>query len=217
MSNLLKSKFLLGAVIVAVLAVGAVVVNATPAAAADCSITSTLRVGSKGDQVKCLQTTVGVTADGKFGPKTKAAVQAWQSNAGLVADGVFGAKSRAAFVGGTVPVTPAVSGCEGGALYNANTGAPCVATTPPVAQTGPVSVSPASDTPASAYIIANQATADLLHFTFTGTGTVNTVVLQRTGISDQNTLSSLYLFDGNTRLTDGYSFNNVGIHISNVL
>ena len=94
----LKSKFLLGVMVVAVMVVG-LAVDVNQAAAADCTITTTLKVGSKGDEVKCLQTAVGVKADGSFGPKTKAAVMAWQKTAGLTADGVFGAKSRAAFAG----------------------------------------------------------------------------------------------------------------------
>src|SRR3989344_3335797 len=207
MSNLLKSKFLLGAMIVAIMFVGVVAFDATPAAA-DCSITSTLRVGSKGDQVKCLQTIVGATADGSFGPLTKAAVMAWQSGRSLVADGVVGPLTRAALLGGAVSGNfPA--GCSSASGYSPTTGASC-STGAVAGQTGPVSASLASDNPASGYIIGGQATADLAHFTFSGVGTLNTVVLQRTGVSDQNTLSSVYLYDGATRLTDGYSFNNSG-------
>ena len=74
-----------------------------------------------------------------------------------------------------------------------------------------------SDNPAAGYIIENQATADVAHFTFTGNGTVNSVTLTRTGISDQNTLQNVYLYDGNTRITDGYSFNsNSQIVINNL-
>jgi hypothetical protein len=180
MSNLLKSKFLLGAMIVAVMAVGVVVANATPAAAADCSITSTLRVGSKGDQVKCLQATVGVTADGSFGKLTKAAVQAWQTSKGLVADGIFGAKSRAAFTGSSTSTTysagcsagtlyssttgqpcssttTTVAGCENGALYNSNTGASCSGAVV-VPTTGSVTVSLASDNPAAGTLLIDDTT-----------------------------------------------------------
>src|SRR3990167_8112463 len=233
MSNLLKSKFLLGAMIVAIMFVGVVAFDATPAAA-DCSITSTLRVGSKGDQVKCLQTIVGATADGSFGPLTKAAVMAWQSGRSLVADGVVGPLTRAALLGGavsgnfpagcssasgyssttgvkcdSVQANTFPAGCTSASVYSPTTGASC-STGAVAGQTGPVSASLASDNPASGYIIGGQATADLAHFTFSGVGTLNTVVLQRTGVSDQNTLSSVYLYDGATRLTDGYSFNNSG-------
>ena len=64
-------------------------------AAADCTITSTLRAGSVGAEVQCMQSIVGATADGKFGPKTVAAVKVWQASNGLVADGVVGPKTKA--------------------------------------------------------------------------------------------------------------------------
>lgn len=208
MSNLLKSKFLLGLMTVAVMFVGVVAV-ATPASAADCTITKTLKMGAKGAEVKCLQALVGVKADGSFGKGTKAAVIAWQKSAGLTADGVVGAKSRAALMGGTVTTTTGYpAGCTSSAGYSSTTGQPC--STGSMTQTGPVQAMLSTDTPASGYIVGNQATADLLHVTFTGSGVVNQVVLQRTGISDQNTLNNVYLYDGMTRLTDGYSFNNVG-------
>jgi hypothetical protein len=234
MSNLFKSKFLLGVMVVAVMFGAFAVVKTEKAAASTCTITTTLRVGSKGAEVKCLQAGLdnGLAGDGSFGPKTKASVVAWQKSVGLVADGVFGAKSRAAWTGVTMTFP---AGCTSGTGFSSTTGQPCtgtVNTTLPAGctstagfspvtgascstgavgnQTGPVSVMLSSDNPASGYIIANQATADLLHFTFTGSGTVNSVVLQRTGISDQNTLNNVYLYDGTMRLTDGYSFNNSG-------
>ena len=49
-----------------------------------------------------------------------------------------------------------------------------------------------------------------MHITFSGSGTVNSVTLSRGGVSDQNTLSNVYLYDGVQRLTDGYSFNTNG-------
>src|SRR3989344_6312086 len=144
MSNLLKSKYLLGVMVASVLFVGVVLFAfafATTALAADCSITSTLRVGSKGDQVKCLQAAVGATADGIFGPKTKAAVVAWQASVGLVADGVFGPKSNAAWSGGSMSMTyPA--GCTSGTGYSPTTGMPC---------TGMMSGYPAGCTSASGF------------------------------------------------------------------
>src|ERR1035437_8194446 len=97
MSNLLKSKFLLGVMTVAIMFVGAVAV-ATPAAA-DCSITTTLRVGSTGVEVQCLQGKVGATADGSFGPLTLASVKTFQASHGLVADGIVGPLSRAVLNG----------------------------------------------------------------------------------------------------------------------
>lgn len=52
--------------------------------------TMTLKVGSKGSQVAAMQAVVGATADGNFGPMTKAKVMSFQSMKGLVADGVVG-------------------------------------------------------------------------------------------------------------------------------
>lgn len=58
--------------------------------------TMTLKVGSKGSQVAAMQSVVGATADGNFGPMTKAKVMSFQSMKGLVADGVVGPATGAA-------------------------------------------------------------------------------------------------------------------------
>ncbi len=111
--------------IVAVMFVGFVAVAQTTEAA--CSITTTLRVGSKGAEVSCLQNALGgVSVDGNFGPMTKTAVMAWQASHGLTADGVFGAMSRAAWMStsssntGTYP-----AGCTSNTGYSTTTGASC--------------------------------------------------------------------------------------------
>jgi putative chitinase len=57
--------------------------------------TTTLRVGSRGSEVKQMQAKLGITADGVFGPGTAKAVKEWQKSKGLVADGVIGPKSLA--------------------------------------------------------------------------------------------------------------------------
>jgi putative chitinase len=49
-----------------------------------------LKNGSKGEEVKQLQTLLGATADGSFGPGTEAKVKAWQAANGLTADGIVG-------------------------------------------------------------------------------------------------------------------------------
>jgi peptidoglycan hydrolase-like protein with peptidoglycan-binding domain len=85
----------------------------------------TLRVGRVGDDVRCLQQGLKITADGKFGPQTKAAVVAWQARWGLVADGMFGAKSHASWVanGGNSGNFP--EGCESASGYSRTTGLSC--------------------------------------------------------------------------------------------
>ena len=54
------------------------------------SHTVTLRRGSAGSQVMAMQSVIGASADGKFGPRTEAAVKAFQASKGLVADGIVG-------------------------------------------------------------------------------------------------------------------------------
>jgi len=49
-----------------------------------------LKTGSTGDQVKQLQTRLGLNADGIFGSGTEAGVKAWQAQNGLSADGIVG-------------------------------------------------------------------------------------------------------------------------------
>lgn len=67
-----------------------------------------LRSGSSGDDVRRLQTLLGVTVDGAFGPATKAAVQTFQREHALVADGVVGGYTWKALEAGQVqPEAPA--------------------------------------------------------------------------------------------------------------
>lgn len=55
---------------------------------------STLKVGAKGQQVRVLQKLVGgLTVDGDFGPKTRAAVSAYQKKHKLVSSGVVDIKT----------------------------------------------------------------------------------------------------------------------------
>jgi putative chitinase len=49
-----------------------------------------LKLGSTGEDVKKLQTKLGVEPIGTFGPKTEAAVKAWQKANGLLDDGIVG-------------------------------------------------------------------------------------------------------------------------------
>lgn len=49
-----------------------------------------LKIGSSGEEVKKLQTKLGLVADGGFGPKTETKVKEWQTANGLKADGIVG-------------------------------------------------------------------------------------------------------------------------------
>ncbi len=57
--------------------------------------TMTLKKGSMGVEVIELQKVLGITADGKFGPKTQTALVQFQVSKGLVGDGIAGPKTRA--------------------------------------------------------------------------------------------------------------------------
>lgn len=95
---------------------------------AACSITSVLRMGSKGAEVECLQGKVGTVADGVFGPKTAAAVMVFQSNNGLVPDGVVGPLSRAVLNGTVTNNDNSPVGCTETSLFSSTTGLPCSST-----------------------------------------------------------------------------------------
>lgn len=79
---------------------------------------TTLRIGSTGDEVKKLQTSLGFTGkdvDGIYGNKTAAAVRDYQSANGLSVDGIAGNQTLGSLYGGSTPVAttapsaPAVS------------------------------------------------------------------------------------------------------------
>lgn len=55
-----------------------------------------LKIGSKGEDVKILQSFLKLKADGNFGPKTQVAVQKWQKSNGLIDDGIVGPRTWAA-------------------------------------------------------------------------------------------------------------------------
>lgn len=99
------------------------------------------------------------------------------------------------------------AGCTSTVGFSSTTGASC-GTGVVVAVSGPVSASLANDNPAASAVVAGQATADLMHISFTGNGTITNVKLQRTGISANSTLSNVYLYQGNVRVADGTAVNN---------
>jgi putative chitinase len=61
-----------------------------------------LKNGSKGEDVKKLQTKLGLTADGSFGSGTEKSVKEWQSANGLTPDGIVGDGTWSKMFGSTV-------------------------------------------------------------------------------------------------------------------
>jgi peptidoglycan DL-endopeptidase CwlO len=70
--------------------------------------TTLLKKGSRGPAVSALQSQLGITADGVFGPQTKAAVKSFQARNGLLVDGIVGPQTRGA-LGGTTTSTSTTS------------------------------------------------------------------------------------------------------------
>ena len=63
-----------------------------------------LKNGSRGEEVKQLQTLLGLGADGVFGPGTEAKVKEWQAANGLTADGIVGPGTWGKMFGTATPV-----------------------------------------------------------------------------------------------------------------
>lgn len=228
-----KFKVALGSTIAALsLVAGSVFAGYAPTAA----FTRSLTTGSTGSDVKMLQemlnacadTALAVTAGSAgsagyesmyFGNATKAAVAKYQTKYNISpAVGYFGPMTRANVAakgnecGTTTTTLP--PGCVSTSGFSPITGQPCSGGS--TTQTGPVTASLAATNPAPSVLVAGQATANLAQFTFTGSGAVTQVTLQRIGVSADSTLSNVYLFDGATRLTDASSVSNNGAITFNV-
>lgn len=65
----------------------------------------TLKLGSRGPEVKMLQSALSLNVDGIFGPVAEETVKAYQASHGLVADGIVGKKTWEAIGVHQIPVT----------------------------------------------------------------------------------------------------------------
>ena len=161
--------------------------------------TQNMKLGSSGAQVLELQkalnnqgftiSTTGVGSVGNettyFGAKTKAAVIKYQAANNIINTGNVYALTRAAL---NAKCTPS----------SGNTGT----TTP--STSGAVSVSLSAVQPNNV-LVEKSSHAKLVDFTFSGTGIVTGVKLQRIGVSNNSSLVNVYLYDGNTRISDASS------------
>src|SRR3989338_6981702 len=169
-----------------------------------CVFTMSLHTGSSGAQGTCLQKaliaggySISAGATGYFGSQTKSAVIAWQKAAGVSpAFGYFGPISRAAFnlAGGTsnTPETP---------------------TTPSTPLTGNgLKVMIASDSPSGVALVQGQAAAELGKFTFSNPTAaainVTSLTFNRIGVSNDSTMTNVYLYSGEARITDSAGISN---------
>jgi len=161
-----------------------------------CSFSRDLTLGSKGDDVTCLQNYLTGTghftysggATGYFGPITQAAVAAWQTaNAVTPPAGYFGPISRAKYT--SVAGTSGTPGTPG---------------TPAVG--APLSVSVATDTPVSQNILAGSANVTVAKVNLTGSATEDTSVSALTVKSygtanlNANDILLVKIYDGATQV-----------------
>lgn len=163
----------------------------------------------------------------KFGPATRSAVNKFQAlhlaELGITAPtGNVFAGTRALLnevctgsvstnTGSTGSTLPA--GCSSTAGFSSLTGASCatgvVTTNPGTTVSGPVSVTLASSQPMN-MVVAGQAAAALGDFVFSGNGTVKSVKLMRVGMSDDQTLTNVYLYEGMNRVAGPASISRDG-------
>lgn len=181
------------------ISMGALVVAS--AQSANFQFTQNMKLGSTGAQVMQLQKTLnstgytvataGVGSAGMetsyFGAATKRAVIKFQEANGIINTGNVFALTRAALNSAAVVTTPGTG-----------------TTTP--STSGSLSVSLSSMQP-NTVLVASSSRAKLADLVFSGNGSVVSVKLMRTGVSNNDTLSNVYLYDTATgvRLTDAAS------------
>jgi len=166
-----------------------------------CSFTGDLTVGSKGAEVTCLQNaliaagySIPAGATGYFGSQTVAAVSAWQKAAGVSpAAGYFGSISRAAFKLGSSTGSTGSTGGTGSTGPSAGTG------------TG-LKVSVSATSPNGSALVAGQGIGNLGEFTFANPTAspinVTGLTFNRIGVSNDETMTNVYLYNAGKRLTD---------------
>ena len=105
------------AVVITTVLGGSLVVGEPPRVDAACSISTALRLGSSGEQVRCLQSTLNAQGynsgpvDGRFGPMTYRAVFRYQQTKRLFVDGIVGRQTGTSLgIWGTRPAGVATTG-----------------------------------------------------------------------------------------------------------
>jgi len=183
--------------------------TSTYTACAGVTFSGYLRVGSVGQDVKCLQQimngkgyTVATTGAGSpgnettyFGSRTLQAVQQWQAAQGWVIASQVGPKSIAL-----------LNSIVAGSSTTTGTGTGTGTTTPTGAG---LTVSLASDNPAAGTVVDTQGLATLAKINFYNGDNaevkITNLKLKRIGIAADSTLGNVYLFEGAKRLTDSAS------------
>ena len=175
------------------------------APAGACAFTRSLTMGSRGEDVTCLQSYLMSTghftyaggATGYFGNITKSAVAAWQAANGVSpAAGYFGPISRAKYDALVAMATPLPTAT----LFPTPT--PTISGSPVVPAGSGLSVVASSDQPADGALAPpNAMRVPVLGVVFTasndGDVTVKNLVVERTGQADDTAIDSIVLLDDN--------------------
>ncbi len=193
--------------------IGGMIVSAVSASAAlnlptqSCAyvFNTNMKLGSRGTDVMNLQKVLNmypqtqVSASGAgspgmetsyFGPATRTAANKFQA-LHLVELGI------------TAPTGNVFAGTRGLLNQVCNGTVSQIPGQPPVIS-GPVAASLSGNQP-TGMVVASQSGARLLDVTLTGNGAVTAMQLQRIGASADTDLTNVYLYDGNTRITDAAS------------
>lgn len=175
------------------------------------TFTRDLTIGSTGADVTALQNALkaggymSANATGYFGVLTQAGVIAWQKAAGVApAAGYFGAISRAHWN-------------LGGSTSGTTTTTTTTTTTGAGTGTG-LKVSLAATSPNGSVLVQKQGIGDLGEFVFSNptSAPINVTGLsfKRIGVSNDQTLTNVYLYNGGTRLTDSAGISNSAFNFS---
>jgi len=127
-----------------------------------------------------------MTATGRVGLPSMAVFNSWGKSFSTVV-----AANSADLAAPNEGVAQAKPSCDGGSV------------TPPPSS-GPMSITTSG--PAGTTLVETSVANDLADFNFSGSGTITSLTLERTGVSTNSTLSNVYLYDGATRLTDASTF-----------
>jgi hypothetical protein len=208
MSNF-SMKIATGVAIIGGIAAGAISAQAAlnlPTMSCGYTFNTNMRLGSRGTDVMNLQkvlnmypqTQIASSGAGSpgmetttFGPATRAAVNKFQA-------------LHLAELGVTAPTGNVFAGTRGLLNQVCSGTTSTTPTTPGNVVSGPVSAMLGSAQP-TGMLVASQSGARLADITFSGNGTVTNVELQRTGVSADSTLTNVYLYDGNVRISDAAS------------
>ncbi|OYV62904.1 MAG: hypothetical protein B7X03_03830 [Parcubacteria group bacterium 21-58-10] len=174
-----------------------------------CTFSQSLTVGATGSAVTCLQQaligagfSIPAGATGYYGSQTVAAVAAWQKAKNIApAVGYFGPISRAAFTSEFTGSGSTTTTTTGGTTYT-GTGTGLKVSLAPTCASG----STVNCSPSGTVLVQGQGVGLLGAFVFANPTAspinVTSLTFNRIGVSNDTTMSNVYLYNNGTRITD---------------